>query len=201
MTRHIERKRIACKLAILTSIAGLVLSEPASAQQFEHPIRGGNGGGFFKITCPPNTFWVGLQGQAGAVIDHMRLLCAPFTTIPGGPRKNWRIDRSKIFNQGEVIGESPGGGSLNLVCTGSRFVRLIEFNTEFFEDKHLVAFVRMTCDHGTLSGEDVLPFGFNFPVGVGPAVQGCPDGMWAIGLRGRRGSFVDAIGLVCAPMP
>jgi hypothetical protein len=201
MNRRNPRKRETCKLAVLAAIAALVISGPASGQGFEGSIQGGQGGSFFRVFCPPGQFWVGLQGAAGGVIDNMQLLCERFQTVDSiPPRKNWRV-APPVRNEGPVIGASGGGSLLRLECTRDRFVRGITFNTEFFLGKHLMAFVRMTCDHGTFSGFDELNFGFNFPVGTGPQVQFCPDGQWAIGLKGRQGDFVDAVALLCAPMP
>lgn len=182
----------------LTLLPALMFSGPASGQSFEHPILGGNGGGFFKVICPANTFWVGLEGNVGLVIDQMRLLCAPFTLLQGNGRKNWKVDANRVFNEGEIMGQSAGGGPERPICADSRFVQVVRFNTEFFQGKHLVAFVKMGCTH-PFKIDESLNFGNNFP--IGEVRQDCPDGMWAIGLQGRRGSFVDAIGLVCAVMP
>ena len=177
----------------MASFAALVFSGPA--QSFEHPIIGGPGGGFFRIYCPPGEFWVGLDGRAGDILDNIRLRCAGFHTEPSTPpRKNWTITTPK-HNFGERMGDSDGGSPLRQDCTNNNFVRKIEFNTEFFDGAHLMAFITMTCDHGTVAGVDELPYGFNFPHGTGPQRQVCPEGMWATGLIGRRGFRVDAIGL------
>jgi hypothetical protein len=184
------------KLA-LAAIAALVFIGPA--QGFEFPPQGGNGGGDFRVFCPPGQFWVGLQGSAGDIIDNMKLLCTGFRLEPAAPqRKNWTVvpPVQTIFDQ---IGESPGGAPILVRCHDNNLVRGIGFNTAFSDGHDTIAFVTMTCDHGTLPGEDVLNFGFNFPVGT--VRQFCPERMWATGLTGRRGSRVDAIGLICAEMP
>jgi hypothetical protein len=134
----------------------------------------------------------GIEGNAGTVVDHMRILCAPVT-----PLSNGGFTVGQIFNQGEIIGESPGGAFDQAICTKSRLVKEIRFNTEFFKDIHLVAFVKVVC---TKAGSVQLDtFGFNLP--AGEVRQECPGNTFAVGLRGRRGSFVDAIGLVCRSMP
>jgi hypothetical protein len=203
MNRFNGRRGGTWKLPVLASFAGLLISWPAQAlAQHDFDIQGGAGGGFFKIFCPPGEFWVGLRGRAGDVLDHVQLICAGFhterTTIV--TRKNWTIVPPK-HNHGELIGGSGGGAPLRMECNDNRFVQGINFNTEFFDGGHLVAFITMTCEHHLFSGSDELKFGFNFPVGTGPQKQFCPEGMWAIGLKGRRGFFVDAIGLLCSEMP
>ena len=49
-------------------------------------------------------------------------------------------------------------------------------------------------------GEDEIlsPLG---PFGTQPPDQACPDGEVAVGIRVRAGRFVDAIGLICGPVP
>ena len=138
-----------------------------------------------------------LEGNTGAIIDHMRVLCAPFLPAQGGP--NFKADQSRIINQGEIIGESGGGGSQSSICRNGGFVKTIKFNTAFFEEKHLLEHVRLTCkDAGAAESTHLFS---RFESGGQPATQTCPPNMWLVGLRGRRGSFVDAIGAVCAVMP
>ena len=188
---------VARRVAILATAGTITFSGMAWADFFEMPIQGGNGGGLFRVFCPANTFVVGLQGKSGAIVDHMRLVCAPFTLTANG--KNFDALHSRQFNQGEVIGESNGGGDDEAICTNGGFVKTIKFNTLFFEEKHLIEHVRITCtDAGAVSGTRL--FG-QFETGGSPATQTCPGGTWLVGLRGRRGSFVDAIGGMCAVMP
>lgn len=186
--------------SLFAAIAILFIGGSASAQHFEFGVQGGKGGGGYRVVCPPHTFMVGLRGRAGVVIDTVQLLCAGFQELPPPPfRKDWKRDPN-AFPVGNFIGTSPGGGGLERVCTGDRFVRGIVFNTAFFQNKHLVAFIQMTCDHGRFAGFDELNFGFNFPRGSIQR-QFCPGGMWAVGLKGRFGDFVDATALLCAKMP
>jgi hypothetical protein len=186
---------------LAAAMAALVSSGPASGQPHEFPIQGGEGGSFFRVFCPPGNFMVGLRGRAGAVIDNLQLRCAGFGTLASiPPRKNWTRDPN-TFEIGNA-GSSPGGSSLLHECPVPNFVRGVEFNTERFLGRHLIAFVTMTCEHGTFSGFQELKFGFNFPPGF-PSTQKqfCPDGMWAVGLKGRQGERVDALALLCAQMP
>jgi hypothetical protein len=127
----------------------------------------------------------------------MQLRCAPFR-VSGDPT-DWTVDPNSIFNQGQIMGESQGGAVSKRSCGDSRFVKRIRFNTDFFEDKHLIQFVHLFCEHPRNGKQDFI-FGFN-PVGGDIADQTCDTRDWVIGFRGRRGSFVDAIGLVCARMP
>jgi hypothetical protein len=192
----IGRFRTAFDVALLAAVGAVVFSGSAWSQ-LELPIQGGNGGGIFRVTCPVNTFMIGIEGNAGRIVDHMRLVCAPFTKTENG--KNFKADQTKLFNQGEIIGESQGGAFNQAICRNGGFVKTIKFNTAFFEDKHLLEHVRITCkDAG--AAESTHRFGF-FESGGQPATQTCPPNMWLVGLRGRRGSFVDAIGAVCAVMP
>lgn len=187
-------------IGLLTAgLTALTFSGPAFGTEF--PIAGGKGGGFFRVFCPPGNFMVGLQGRAGDVIDHMHVICAgvtPRRAIP--PRRDWTRDPN-VFPVGNFIGTSNGGADDNQVCGGFNLVKGIRFNTRFFDGLHLVAWVNMTCNHARFAGAQDLTFGSGLPPGSSPATQVCPAREWAIGLKGRFGDRVDAIGLLCAPMP
>jgi len=63
---------------ILTVATMLFACSGASA--IADDFLGGNGGGLFgPIECPRGTAIVGLAGNAGAVIDHMQLICGTTT--------------------------------------------------------------------------------------------------------------------------
>jgi hypothetical protein len=200
-SRLAGKRKVGKLFAALIIAAWFFIGGPASAQPpglKEFPIQGGNGGSFFKLMCPPGTFIAGIEGNNGAVIDHMRLLCAGFkilsTTLPP-----FHFSVGVAKNQGEIIGNSAGGGHQVTQCGNDRLVGSISFNTEFFEDKHLIAFVVMNCEGSPGTKPEEIRFGTNFP-GGSVVHQACDVGHFAVGLRGRHGSFVDAIGLICSRM-
>jgi hypothetical protein len=165
---------------------------------------GGPGGSFFRSSCPAGAFMVGLKGRHGDVIDNMHVFCAFVSPIPAiPPRKNWTRDPNNAtgaFQVGNFIGLSGGGGPDEQLCNPPHLVKTIRFNTRFFDGLHLVAWVNMDCTHDRFVSHDVT-FAFDVPPGSSPITQSCPRGMWAVGLKGRFGDRVDAIGLLCAPMP
>jgi len=190
-------KQLANAWRILSFAAvGIVLiSAPARSEPFLLPVQGGGGGGGFFAACPPDHFVVGLRGRTGAWIDNMRLICA-HGGVPnlGAP-----------FDHGFVIGNSVGGADAVAQCPRNTFVGNIRFNT-----------VNTHGDDGFVVINTIEIFCFNnngefvttrhFAQDDGPHTGGhpdrssnCPDNprMALIGLHGRHGLFVDAIGGVC----
>src|SRR5262245_8822344 len=109
------RRREACKLTVLAAFASLLFIGPA--QGFEFDIRGGNGGGFFRVFCPRGQCWGGLKWRARGILDNVMLICGGFRTDPSTPpRKNWTIVGPKKTFPETKIGESDGGAPLRLEC-------------------------------------------------------------------------------------
>jgi hypothetical protein len=145
---------------------------------------GGNGGGpFGPIECPRGTAIVGLAGNAGAVIDHMRLIC--------GTANRPEDD----FVDNRMIGSSLGGGPIQTKCPAFQAVKSIQVDVTDFDGNFVISTINLTC-MARLDGGfgPTLPFG-NFQ-GQDAGNQGCanPEG-FAVGLAGRFGDFIDAVGI------
>lgn len=174
----------------------LLISAPARSEPFLLPVQGGGGGGGFFAVCPPDHFVVGLRGRTGAWIDNMRLICAR-GGVPslGAP-----------FDHGFVIGNSVGGADDVAQCPQNTFVKNIRFNvvnTHGDDGFVVINTIKLTCFNNNgefvafrhLARDDGPHDADGHPVNSSL----CPGNprMALIGLHGRHGLFVDAIGAVC----
>lgn len=188
---------------LLLLLAGL----PFSARATTLPIQGGPGGGYFEAACPEGQYLVGFSVGAGAWIDRIAVLCAPYLPSDGsfGTRA-----------QAEFHGGS-GGSPQEKYCPGNSYVHGIEFGyTRKDDDPQFVDDVEMHCwsagagysetvciDTGEGCGavkakpEDLPASGTIYTA----FTQECPIDEAATGIHGRSGEFVDAIGLICGPGP
>ncbi len=177
----------------------VALASDAWADGYLNPI-GGGGGGQFEARCPVGQLLAGFELRAADDVDAIRPLCVTAT----GPR--------------DVSGASPasgwhggaGGVSASVACPAQTpivtgmFVRWEGVDTYVVNNIHLFC---GTADatQGTGNGPAAV---FNAPqvrpsgllakfAGTGQATQLCPNGQIAVGMHGRSGIWVDAIGLIC----
>jgi hypothetical protein len=145
---------------------------------------GGEGGGVFgAIECPRGTAIVGFAGRAGAVIDSMQLVCGT-TNRP----------EDDIIDS-RVIGPSTGGGPIRTECPPFQAVKSIQVAVNEFQGHFVISTINIQC-MARLDGGlgPTLHFG-NFQ-GQDAGSQGCASpNAFALGLAGRSGSFIDAVGV------
>jgi hypothetical protein len=185
-------------LALLIGYA----SAPAHATDLR--VQGGGGGSGFRTDCSGD-FVVGIYVRSGSWIDAIGLKCGTFNRQTGTFKKPaW----NKAFHGGH------GGQFQERVCPGERFVSGIRFGFTRHESPY-VEFVELTCSpvgagdvvracietgQGCRSGHS-HGGGVMAPFGSSPVAQVCPPGEAAIGIHGRSGIHVDALGLICGPRP
>lgn len=114
---------------------------------------------------------------------------------------------------------SGGGQERQTLCTGSGGNRLAIQSWWIHllrSDNHYVQFIQVYCDSlptplpptnwgprldfGTKLN-DIVEMVTGGPFGTQPPFQACPAGEVAVGIRVRAGEFLDAIGLICGPLP
>jgi hypothetical protein len=156
-------------------------------------VNGGPGGQPFRVICPPGTFVKGLTGKAGNIIENMQLLCAGFDKAGNN------FVTKPPFPQGSIIGAGQGGNDVKQECGPPIFVKEIRYNTRVFNDFTLIESIRLECRDLEL-GTSTHLFG-NVETSQGQFIERCPGREFLVGLEGRVGLFVDAVGPVCAVMP
>lgn len=186
-----------CQIAVFT-FAPLVFSDSGWSQSPAAEPKGAKGGDPFQIICPANNFVVGVTGRAGGVIEKVQLLCAPFS--PARPvANNTNFSAGKRFEQGSWMGAGQGGSSQTTSCTtGTGFVKEIRFNTAVFNGFTLIEHIQLECsDRGGHASTKT----FGRAARGAPFRQRCGGNDFVVGFHGRVGLHLDALGVVCAPMP
>jgi hypothetical protein len=136
---------------------------------------------------------VGIYVRSGDRVDAIGLKCGIFDqTIGELKQPPWNTP---------FFGGS-GGADQERVCAKDRFVSRIRFNLTAEASHPFVNFIELTCTPiaGGTSNTLCIQTGQGCPA-AGAFVQTCPTGMSAIGIGGRTGTYVDALGLVCGPKP
>jgi hypothetical protein len=193
----------ASRIAQLTALFLLsVLAKPAQAQVIHMPVQGGPGGDPFRSTCASGDFLVGIYVRSGAWIDAIGLKCATFNRAQG---KFGHPPYNRPFHGGN------GGEDHERVCPANSFITRIKFGfTRAGRSPKFIEYVQQSCRRvgdGSLTSVDCMETGegcweFHPTASNLRALRSeCPRGAAAIGVVGRAGRFVDAIGLVCAREP
>ena len=201
----VHRSRQFIAILIWACAAFLALLPPAWA--WDSKVEGGPGGGPFRIQCPGGSFMTGFEGRTGAYIDHFRILCG-----------SWDANTRQVQNRGPLqitIGTSGGGGPAGAACPGGWAVNAINFQNTWRSESHINnGFVHHINFHCVLPerAESIWrtygpttpvpkPSGFLGTMMLLEYDQTCPNGELAVGFQGRSGLYVDALGLVCLPIP
>ncbi|MBB3693167.1 hypothetical protein [Sphingomonas sp. BK580] len=163
--------------------AFLLMPPPASAQESFSRAVGGAGGRPFTLRCPANTHLTGLSSLQGAYINFIAPIC-----------------------DGQVQHGAGGRGERrDASCPSGMYFSTMIVQT-LRSDNRLVKAVKMLCGNDRREvGEAVLRspgpysatfyfFGHSSPYPV--YATGCDHGR-AIGLHGRSGAAIDALGLIC----
>lgn len=176
---------------------------PAQAQETFTPTLGGNGGQQFIARCPANTSLTGVEARTGAYVNYIAPVC-----------------------DGRAIQGAGGGGDRrSAVCPAGSVVRSMAV-TSLRSPNHLLKALILDCAaRGSRTRTASVPLdtpgAFTSPSGPignlalfvsGPVgalrmadnlSKGYPKGTLScgakdiIGLQGRSGSAVDALGLIC----
>jgi uncharacterized protein YkwD len=165
----------------------------AAAQATDLPVQGGPGGTNFRRECSGDHV-VGVYVRSGLWVDAIGLKCATFDQAQGK------------FKYPPWNTPYYGGGAAPIqehVCPNDRYVSGVMFNITREGDHPFIDFVELTCSPIAGSGvatKECLQTGEGC-YGQGSFVQTCPAGEAAIGIQGRSGIYVDALGLICGPKP
>ncbi|MET0515807.1 MAG: hypothetical protein ABW047_10840 [Nitrospiraceae bacterium] len=178
-------------------------------------LYGGPGGSSFWAPCPQGSYLVGLAGRTGAWVDRIATVCAPW------------LRGSQTFGApsiGQSFGASGGGQEHTAICkkpnvnnaVQSWYIETLRSSNQFVQYigadcSPLVAFSSLAEDgffeFGSKPASTDERLGNDERITPGPTKGGkgteqrCPPGELAVGIHGRAGRFVDALGLICGPLP
>jgi hypothetical protein len=199
---------IAAIRAAVVFASTLLLTQPLLATDL--PVEGGPGGGYFRDDCS-GEYAVGLYFKSGAWVDAIGLKCASFNPQSGTFKTP---PRDKPYHGGD-------GGALGVegACPNNTYFSGITHGyTREGNDNKFLNFVEMTCTpvvggsparvcletgKGCWVGREGTP---DIPIFGGvpllkPLEKHCPPDEAVVGIHGRSGLFIDALGLICGPRP
>ncbi len=186
---------------------GLLASMPSAASaQIYLPPLGGAGGGQFKTPCAPGKILSGVELRVADDVDAMRPVCV----TPYGPQRTGD----------EVVPAAWNGGSggvrvERLLCPAAKPVVLglsigVEGEKTYIVNNVYLFCGLVTTDNQALEqypsaifdGPGYTPPDKFFDLSEGSNHQtiseSCPAGQVAVGVHGRSGIWLDAMGLICA---
>jgi hypothetical protein len=192
-------------LRVIPFVSSFALSVLAvdAAHARDLPVAGGPGGGSFRLDCNRSgSFFKGLVGlnvKAGAFLDAIGPKCATF--LDGG---GWGPTTALIKKGGS------GGRSQDKECRPENYVAGIKFGfTRDGDAPKYVDYVEVICKPYRGGQEERLcvDTGHRCPdahpdrPNLKAVTHMCNDDEAAVGIHGRSGIYVDALGLICAPKP
>ncbi len=193
----------ACRLLAIS----LSLTAGTSAMATITETVGGPGGGLYQLSCGPGQFVAGLHAAAGAWVDGLGLVCVPFDSA----KSKISSLRSRAGWTGGKTGQpqeaycGKGTALTGVAVTHTRgnslprqYVNSIGLKCQHNDRNEACISTGELCD-GVPSGIRgvILQTGYDYKYDV----LACPKDEWVTGVQGRSGKYVDAIALVCAPLP
>jgi len=182
---HEGRKRQVVAAAF--SIAACLAAHDAEAAKDFAPI-GGSGDASFRDVCPMGQYLVGLRVRSGSWVDQMSITCAPVKTDGSTPDE---------IHHGPARGGN-GGAPSEKACATDHIVDGVGLHMTA-GNRQVREFV-LYCDSTTGNTRHSVSVGNT--AGTFPSInQKCPGGEAAIGIQGRFGKHVNAVGLICRSNP
>lgn len=199
-------------------------SHDAAAAENYLPTIGGTGGAQFIAPCPGGQNLAGFELRAGDDIDAIHPVCVsaydtravdpPLLTEGSGLVQHYRSANREVLGEpySELLGDwstlpegwhgGIGGGRASVICPGARpivvgiDVAAEGVNTVTVNNIHLFC-AEAVAPRPLEANPSAI---FDAPQAsriVSSASQRCPEGQIAVGVHGRSGEWLDAIGLIC----
>ena len=164
-------------------------------------VFGGAGGGRFEAHCPAGQVLTGFDLRAGDDVDAIRPLCA----VARGPRDVGPASAESTWYGGN------GGGPARVECNQYSPVINGVYLAAEGQDTVIINNIHLFCGEATNTEppRDAATAVFDAPKIDGKRgifqvfsiadsrTQRCPPGKVAVGVHGRSGIWLDAIGLIC----
>jgi hypothetical protein len=178
------------------------------------PAFGGSGGGQFRLRCADSELLTGVELRAGDDIDAIRALCVqasgPAETTPPSYTTGSGLDAASALPPGWTGGT--GGGLQNAVCPREQPIVL---GMDLFAEGQptvtvntIKLFCGLAVNQQSAGGlpaavfeAPTIPYEvrsvFDTKVTRKIGSLRCPAGQVAVGIHGRSGIWLDALGLIC----
>lgn len=167
--------------------AGFVISAAVHAEAFVTPLVGGSGGSSYTRSCGVSAVLVGIQVRFGSWIDQLTPVCRPIAA--NGALGN-AFTLARIGGTGGINIEQancPTGKVVaGVVARWASFIDSVELRCATWDA------ASKTRSSSTTSGGTAGAGG-----GVTTTSLSCPAGQVAKAFKGKAGSFVDSLSVVC----
>lgn len=192
-------------MIIFGALAHVSAQTPGAAVGYLPP-QGGAGGGQFKAQCGPTENLMGFEARLGTFIDAVRPICV----VTYGATATGNQVVAPTWNGG------PGGHVDRVVCPTSTPVVLgviLGFSNSLNEDSGsaMVAGIHLYCGQAIPAAQtpaalpsavldaqgSALGYGAGNSLYFATTPMACPSGQVAVGVHGRAGTWLDALGLIC----
>jgi hypothetical protein len=178
-------------LILFVTLANVSAQTPGAAVSYMPP-QGGNGGGQYMAQCGPTENLMGFELRVGDYIDAIRPVCV----VTYGATAIGNQVVPPTWNGGT------GGHPIKLLCpTTTPIVVSVVVGTAGTGDGIIVSKIHLFCGRAVaVQQAPAYPNAvFDSPIGFNGFYdqQTCPAGQVAVGVHGRGGIYVDAMGLIC----
>lgn len=175
------------RAAALIAIVTIACMDSARADEYLKPI-GGGGGSPFEARCASSEVLIGLELRVGDYIDAVRPLCA----TAYGARDVGALSASGWHG-------GSGGSLTRIGCPNEQPIANGMFVGTDTTNTRIVNNVLIYCGVGDARRVSVYarPGRSDSIAATYDDTQGCPVGQLAVGVHGRSGMLLDAIGLIC----
>ena len=181
------------------------------------PVMGGGGGGQFKAPCPDGQNLNGFELRAGDDVDAIRPACVVSYGPIAATAPALTTDSGLVAGTGALGGlfqqvapgwyGGPGGGIQRVLCpTTTPIVIGMYVQTDGDENK-TINNIHLFCGRAVAeqapAGNPSAIFDAPYRYPKSPTFlqesgsQRCPGGQVAVGVHGRAGKYLDAMGLIC----
>ena len=193
------------RLVFALTLAFLAGLPAIPAHSRDYRPEGGPGGSPFVDRCPAPSYLVGFRFLSGDWIDGIQPLCATFDPRGG---QFGLFGEASVPDSGLGFHGGSTGGMTTMSCPKDAYLIAIRFGQS---NDGYVDFVQFECSPMTREPKDVICRRGALGCYVErrsqteqiyvPAYQRCETGEAAVGIGGRAGSYVDALGLMCDAAP
>jgi hypothetical protein len=195
---------------VLGAVALIALGSPAQADMTFTKQRGGPGGGAFDIRCGAASYVSGITVHRGWWMDGITVHCG-LIDINNLPSRFFAREVEPYNAPAHTGGRQSNGNNTDKLSCGSDHAVIslkVDPVVDIEDGPTLVGRIALICQgmnppHGVVNSRWSVSTAPGFGHGgdhlrwPGAPDVACPAHQWAVGVYGRSGIYIDAIGLVC----
>jgi hypothetical protein len=165
------------------AIVSLLTWSSAQADSVNLPTHGGSGGSRFRLDCGDDKVLIGVSGRKGQWLDQIKGRCTKVSSN-GKWVGNWDVTESAGGN---------GGTDFTVTCPRDTAIQGISGKHDWYVNS-----IALRCRPLGNSGSDsTIRVKGSQSGNKSFNLESCANSKPARGFRGKAGSYIDSIGLVC----